>query len=96
MSRVGLILEICSVGFWHTGDCGDEFSWNDGCIISWHLHCIVWTQTAVWRGGLMHVRQLTYELHSSNTNTIVDLASHNYTAILCSVDTSGCCSHCDL
>ena len=24
MSRVGLILEICSVGFWHTGVCGDE------------------------------------------------------------------------
>ena len=44
MSRVGLILEICSVGFWHTGVCGDELSWNDGCIISWHLHCIVWTQ----------------------------------------------------
>ena len=44
MSRVGLILKICSVGFWHTGVCGDELSWYDGCIISWHLHCIVWTQ----------------------------------------------------
>ena len=41
MSRVGLILEICSVGFWHTGVCGDELF---AFIISWHLHCIVWTQ----------------------------------------------------
>ena len=24
MSRVGLILQIRSVGFWHTGVCGDE------------------------------------------------------------------------
>ena len=24
MSGVGLILKICSVGFWHTGVCGDE------------------------------------------------------------------------
>ena len=24
MSRVGLILHICSVGFWLTGVCGDE------------------------------------------------------------------------
>ena len=39
MSRVGLILEICSVGFWHTGVCGDELSLVGTCIALFGLNC---------------------------------------------------------
>ena len=61
---------------WLLGNCGLllTVSFVTGCIIlslffvkhiGRPLHCILLDSTAVWRGGLMHARQLTYQLHAS-------------------------------